>query len=519
MKILAAFTILLFQISFFAEGQLTWQKRYDFGSIGTSIRQTNDGNFIVLSYRNATLDSSAVYLVKINGAGDTLWTSGHLAAGNFLCNSIEEISDSGFIITGTTNINGTAGFDFFLLRTDSTGNMLWAKTYGGNGFQYSFSVQETHDGGFIFGGLSASSGLYNDYYIIKTDAYGDTLWTRTYGGTMNDVLQSVQECPDKGFILLGYSQSFGAGGDDMLMVKADSIGNFVWAKVFGGSADEGEYQGSPLAQTTDNGFVVLTSAKSFGATPTGIYLLKMDSSGNIIWHKLISGNGAYNGFSIVQTPDTGYIITGSITTAGSKTCLIKTNSVGDTLWTRVFGDVSYQVGYSVQPVADSGYIISGWTNNTAGGLQEIYIIKTDANGNSVCDQSSPGATISNPPTIISNVQPSLYSANSFVLNLPTSVVRGCNVTSLCQDDGVTEQMNYYSITIYPNPADKFTVISSDSEVLGIEVFNTLGERAIVQHCPPGQKKINIDLSELNSGFFLVKAETKNGSSIQKILKH
>jgi hypothetical protein len=209
------------------------------------------------------------------------------------------------------------------------GDTLWTRTYGGAGEDYAFSARQTADSGFIICGTTYSYGAgLSDIYLIKTDAAGDTEWTRTFGGAEHEHGHSVLQTADSGYVICGITHSTGAGGADVWLIRTDSRGDTLWTRTFGG--DSGDF-GHSVAQTADRGFILCGQTASFGA-------------------------GNYDAW------------------------LIKTDSLGDTLWTRTFGGGSDDVGYSVQPTTDGGYIIAGMTKSLGAGGADFYLIKTDSSG-------------------------------------------------------------------------------------------------------------------------------------------
>ncbi|MBI4722918.1 MAG: T9SS type A sorting domain-containing protein [Candidatus Stahlbacteria bacterium] len=153
------------------------------------------------------------------------WTKTYGGDGGDCGYSVQETKDSGFIITGYTYSFGAGSFDVYLIKTNSEGDTLWTRTYGGDGWDWGYSVQETKDGGFIIAGNTYSFGVgEDDVYLIRTNSAGDTLWTKTYGGDKEDGGYSVQETKDSGFIITGYTYSFGAGSYDVYLIKVDEAG-------------------------------------------------------------------------------------------------------------------------------------------------------------------------------------------------------------------------------------------------------------------------------------------------------
>ena len=222
--------------------------------------------------------------------------------------SVQQTADGGYIIAGYTESFGSGLKDVYLTRTDSEGDILWTKAYGGSGDDYGNSVQQTADGGFIIAGYTMSFGAgLNDVYLIRTDANGDLLWSKTIGGSDEDYGYNVVQTSDGGFIITGETWSFGAGGSDAYLVRTDSSGSVLWTKTFGGSNDD---FGNSIQRTADGGYIITGQTSSFGAGGYDVYLIKTNSTGDTLWTKALGESGLEIGNSIRQTTDDGYIITG-----------------------------------------------------------------------------------------------------------------------------------------------------------------------------------------------------------------
>jgi hypothetical protein len=166
-----------------------------------------------------------VYLIKVDSLGDTLWTKTYGLLLNDIGYSVQQTTDGGYIIAGETFSFGTGSSDVYLVKTDTLGNTLWTRTYGGTDWDGQPSVQQTTDGGYIIAGETFSFGSGSgDVYLVKTDTLGDTLWTRTYGGTDDDDGYSVQQTSDSGYIIAGHTKSFGAGSNDVYLIKTSVEG-------------------------------------------------------------------------------------------------------------------------------------------------------------------------------------------------------------------------------------------------------------------------------------------------------
>jgi hypothetical protein len=363
--------------------QITFERTYGGANsdVGYSVQQTSDEGYIITGYTYSFGAGGAdVWLLKTNSSGDTLWTKtygGSSGEGGF---SVQQTSDGRFIIAGGTESFGAGGPDFYLIKTNSSGDALWTRTYGGNNWDDGFSVQQTLDRGFIIAGMTYSFGAgLADVYLIKTDSLGDTLWTRTYGGTGDDAGWSVQQTLDGGFIITGRTGSFGAGSADVWLLKTNSSGDTLWTKTYGGSGGDG---GFSVQQTSNGGFIIAGRTDTSGVSLSNVYLINTNSSGDTLWTKTCGGPGRDEGSSVQQTLDGGYVIAGRTTSFGAGSgdvYLIKTDSLGDTLWTRTYGGGFDDWSDAVQQTVDGGYIIVGYTSSFGNG-GDVYLIKTDEYG-------------------------------------------------------------------------------------------------------------------------------------------
>ncbi|MBN1458033.1 MAG: hypothetical protein JXA57_00760, partial [Armatimonadetes bacterium] len=300
-----------------AQGDTLWTHVYGGteDDVGYSVRQTADGGFIVTGYTYSDgVGWSDVYLVKTNAQGDTLWTRTYGGTDRDGGVSVLQTSDGGYVVAGWTASFGTGGDDVYLIRTNAAGDTLWTRTYGGSERDEGSSVRPTTDGGFIVAGHTMSFGAGGeDFYLVKTNASGDTFWTRTYGGVNLDQGWSTQQTADGGYIIAGCTQSFGAGFWDYYLVKADSDGDTLWTRTYGGAGND---LGFAIQQTIDGGYIVVGQSESPGAGPWDILLVKTDAQGDTLWTKSFGEAVASGPSSVVQTLDSGYIVAGSKRSGG-----------------------------------------------------------------------------------------------------------------------------------------------------------------------------------------------------------
>jgi hypothetical protein len=294
--------------------------------------------------------------------------------------SVQQTVDRGYIISGITSSFGAGLSDFYLIKTDSLGDTLWTRTYGGTDLDAGYTVQQTLDGGYIFTGNSASFGPGTlSVYLIKIDPSGDTLWTRSYGGDEIDFSRSVIQTLDGGYIISGGTTSFGAGFFDVYLIKTNSQGETLWTKTYGDTAFN---VSSSVQQTFDGGYIITGWSNVISPGTYNVYLIKTDANGDTLWTRTYGGSMSSRGKSVQQTSDGGYIITGYIESISGffDVYLIKTDSNGDTLWTRTYGGAYSDEGNSVQQTSDGGYVVTGKIASSGPQSADVYLFKTDPSG-------------------------------------------------------------------------------------------------------------------------------------------
>jgi len=276
---------------------------------------------------------------------------------------VQRISDGGYIIVGRTTSFGAGSEDIFLIKTDSMGDTLWTKTYGGVKADGGFSVQLTSDKGFMVVGFTYSyDGGIVSIFLLKTDEQGNLSWLKTYGVGIG---WSGQQTSDDGYIIAGYNYQSGT------LIKTDSSGDTLWTTTFQTHVMGEAYD----VQQTENGGYILA-----GETGGLAALVKTDTQGCVLWYRHFGAKFLDRGYSVRQTQDGGYIMTGiqyirGLDESASRIFLIKTDAYGDTLWTRKLGD-NYSAGSCVRQTNDGGYIISAYED-----MIFISLIKTDSDGN------------------------------------------------------------------------------------------------------------------------------------------
>ena len=428
------------------DGEIMWSSTFGSGGsdYGYSIEQTNDGGFILTGFTNSYGEGmNDVYVVKIDSEGDTIWTRTFGGSFNDYGYSVKQTSDGGYIVTGTTESFGAGFTDVYLIKTDELGDTIWTRTYGGSSYDMGYSVIQTNDGGYLVTGETSSYGIgHKSVILIKIDSYGNRVWIRTYGGSNSDQGYSVQQTRDGGYIIAGYTNSYGAGLNDVYLVKSDADGDTIWTKTYGGSDDDYSYS---VKQTYDDGYIIAGYTSSFSAREADIYLIKTDSGGNTIWARTFGGNNYDFGRSVEQTIDEGYIVAGAydwnFEEDKGNIYVVKTNSLGDTMWTRTYGGSSCDYSMSIAKTNDNGYIVAGGTSSDDGdvtgnqGIMDCWVVRISPDDTtSEQDTTITQDTISSDPTI----QPVVFTPNGDGKNDVVEIVG--------LDESDQSEMDIYDIT-------------------------------------------------------------------------
>ncbi|MCX6641076.1 MAG: T9SS type A sorting domain-containing protein [bacterium] len=390
---------------------------------------------------------------------DTLWTRTFGGSDADIGYSVQQSSDGGYVIVGYMDYNGAV----YLIKTDAAGNEVWQRIFGEDDYAVGYSVQQTSEGGYIIAGTTSDiSPSTPDVYLIKTDATGNLIWQRTFGGSGSDWGLSVQQTTDGGYIIVGGTRSYGAGYDDVYLIKTDANGNSVWTRTFGGSDNDCGYS---VQQTSDGGYVIAGGTYSYGTGSYDVYLIKTDANGDSVWTRTFGGSNYDFGSSVQQTADGGYIIGGGTVSFGagnSDVYLIKTDAEGNLNWQHTFGGYDDDYCYRAQQTSDGGYIIAGRTDSYGAGGFDVYLIKTDAGGTPVKPWIEP-------------------------TSLPTK---------------------FTLLGAFPNPFNPSTTIRFNlpqTARVALEVFDVNGRVVGVHHVEPlqaGEQSMTFDGSALPSGVYL-----------------
>jgi uncharacterized delta-60 repeat protein len=354
-------------------GQTNWRRAY--GGTGDdeakAITPTPDGNFIVAGQTMSIgTGNVAIYLLKIKPDGDTLWTKTYGGNRTTWVNAITPTPDGNFMLAGSTNSFGAGGNDVYLLKIKPTGDTIWTKTYGGTGYDYGQAVTSTPDGNFLVAGTTFGTGKV-DVYLLKVNSNGDTLWTKKYGGIYAHFGKAITPTPDGNFIVAGSTSSIGAG-DEVYLLKIKPNGDTIWTKTYGGSDNDDAVAITP---TPDENFLVAGQTSSFGAG-SEVYLLKIKPDGDTLWTKTYEGPEPDSDYAsaIMPTPEGNFMVAGHTTFSsapGSYAYLLKVNPNGDMIWKKAY---SWCSANAISPAPETNFIAVGYTTPDSGINYHAWII-------------------------------------------------------------------------------------------------------------------------------------------------
>ncbi|WDF48081.1 T9SS type A sorting domain-containing protein [Chryseobacterium sp. KACC 21268] len=512
-------TKLLFFLTFFStinifsqSPSIQWQKAYGGSEYDQAkdIRQTSDGGYIIVGDTQSNDGDvtghhayNDIWVIKLSSNGSLQWQKAFGGSGSEEAYTIRQTSDGGYIIggwTGSTDGDITDkryyGFDFWVIKISSIGEIQWQKTFGGNNYEYVEDIHQTTDGGYIVAGWTSSfdgditdSDVDGDVngWIIKLNNTGNVEWQKTYGGTNSDYLQSIQQTPDGGYIAAGWTYSNDGdvtenkGNYDYWVLKLDNTGSIQWQKTYGGTGSDIAYS---IERTSDGGYIVGGNTESNNGDVTGskggmdYWVLKISSNGTKEWQKTLGGSSYDEMHKIHQTTDGEYILTGrSFSTNGDVTgnhggadfWVVKLNSLGTIKWKKTLGGSQYDQSYCLQQTNDGGYIVAGWTASTDGdttnsnyhGSADVWVVKLAADNLDVQD----------------------LSKNK-------------------------------SFTLYPNPTADILYLQSAKKIDKI-ILTDLSGKKILEETHDFTK---INLQSLQKGTYLIQIISEGKTTIEKVIK-
>jgi hypothetical protein len=504
-------TVLLLSssLTFCCYSQVTFQCVYqaNVGSWSGFLQQTTDHGYIMTGSNGYwTAGGLDIYLVKTDSMGTAQWGKSYGGSADDYANAVVQTYDGGYLAGGHTNSFGNV---MYAVKTDAAGNLVWSKTYDSGEI---FSIARTADSNYVLCAYGSSSVI-----LIKIDTAGAIIWEKRYGGAGIDVGISVEQTRDTGFVIGGYTSSFGAGGSDYYLIKTDSTGTLQWSKTFGGADEEQCYC---VHQTRDGGYILSGLSYGYGMGGNDFYVVRTDADGNMLWNKSYGEAGADYGSYIVQSDDGGYVLTGANTHTQNpySLSLLGLDQQGNILWKKGYaGSFLETWGLTIITTTDGGYAVGGYTELPPSSQPFIYLLKTDANGNGGCDFPT-DATVTIPVPLVTTPA-TVTSPGGNIAGPATAVHPGWYDGRLCLDasaDNLSRQRA--ALTVYPNPfhtAAKINSTEISSYPAILKIYNTIG--ALVKEQTISGPGAVINREGLENGIYFIRVSSDEGEWVGKII--
>ena len=474
--------------------------------------------------------------------------------------SIQQTKDGGYIVAGpTSSTNGDVtgnhgGTDYWVLKLTSNGTVSWKKCFGGTKNDVAITVQQTTDGGYIVGGYSSSndgdaSGNNggSDIWIVKLTSKGNMDWQKMLGGTNDDWFGSLRQTADGGYIVFGSTESNNGdvsknyGSADFWLIKLKDTGEISWQKTMGGSDYD---QGNVVRQTADGGYIVAGYTFSNNGDFTGnhgggdAWIAKLNSTGGIVWQKLMGGSKEDEVTNIQQTADGGFIASVSSLSANEDfsvnkgmydSWIVKMNSTGTVEWKKNLGGSKVDIIGYLHQTTDGGYIAAGYSESEDGDLAglhigeyDFWIIKLSSNGTVIWQKCLGGPLADFAYEIQQTADGGFVVCGSF--NFADNSIPGGHggddfvVVKLSTPTGLNDLELKVDFHIYPNPANNQITIKTDEKLIGSKytILNIMGQTVL-------SGKINSDntlleVGDLPGGTYLVQIQSEGGSSVLQLIK-
>jgi uncharacterized protein (TIGR02145 family) len=380
MKKLVIFVLLT--VNLVAQPDTLWTKT--FGGTDTErgnfVQKTTDNGLIIVGETQSLGEGGRdIWLIKTDSEGNEQWNRSFGGTQNDVGLSVQQTSDGGYAIVGYTNSNSAGASDIWFIKTDPEGGELWNRMYGELWDEVGNFFIQTTDGGYLIIGYKRLSGWGDrtDIWLIKTDHEGNEQWNRSFGEIYHNYGYCVRQTNDDGYIIVG-KKTIGIGNDDIWLIKTDFEGNEQWSRTFGGNQEE---EGYSVQQTLDDGYILTGYTESYGVGARDIWLIKTDSMGIEEWNETFGGAENDYGKSVRQISGGGFILTGNISSFGmgdDDVILVKVDSNGNEQWNRIFGGYSGDNGNSIQQLENNSYIIAGTTVSFGSGQGDIWLLNIES---------------------------------------------------------------------------------------------------------------------------------------------
>lgn len=494
---------------------------------GYSIVQSPDSGYVLFGSTNV-LGTSDLLLVKLDANGSIQWSRVFGGISGDYGHQIRPTSDGGYIGAGWGRSFGVGSDAVYLVKLSETGSVQWLKSFGGSLQDRGYSVCQQNDGGYVVAGRTTSfeSSIFDNMYIIRTDSNGDTLWTRVYGEFGIQRSSWIENTSDGGLITTGnITLGFGFGFGNMMLIKLNSAGDALWTKSFGGVA--GQSWGNCVKQISTGGYIAVGYTEAFGAGGRDVYVVRCDSVGSVLWSRTYGGNGDDEGQSIIEG-DNGFVIGGTTKSFGPNSgqeengYMIGIDWNGDTLWTLAIGGPEEDIIYSVEQGVSEGFVFAGLTQSLSVGTQDLYINKIGDLGEA-CNSSATPTIVGTPNTHVDTTSLTIIQndteVNSFGLSAPPLILAD---NTICFEfiSSTNEMSDLGSgMNIYPNPSNGqfFVDIPQGQQAESeLSIFELTGREVFRKRIQIGENHIYMDLN-LDSGVYIIVFRNSVSQTGRKII--
>ncbi|MBA3827675.1 MAG: T9SS type A sorting domain-containing protein [Taibaiella sp.] len=342
---------------------------------------TNDGGYIIGGLTQSQEDTVGdIIVIKTTSHIDTMWTLKYGGSRLEGANSIIQTADGGFMVSGHTEDFGARDCDAFMMKLDKNGNREWFKVYGGDYDDISEGVIELPTGEYVIAGITASygpgNGAIRHTYFIKTNSRGDTIWTRWYGGTKKDYGYSIASMVNGGFFAVGFSSSWGQGEDDAWLLQLKDNGDTLRTRLYKNGGNSRFLQ---IISTIDKGYIIAGyTSTAISGTLQG-WAVKLDANGNQLWEKTY-GSPAYNStFSgVTQLPNGNLIFAGTSDQVDStgNASIVTTDANGTLISNSVYGG-SHSYARCIASQGNNSYLAAGLTDQAGDQAGDLYYLEMD----------------------------------------------------------------------------------------------------------------------------------------------
>ncbi len=399
--------------------------------------------------------------------------------------SIVVDSDGSNLITGSVNLGGTFDSDLYLLKTDSNGNVVWNKTYIKPGIDWGICLKRIPSDGYIISGYTSRGAGGYDVLLMKIDSLGNEVWSKTFGGSDWDFGNSVDILPDGGFMVAGETYSYGQGNADMYLIRTNSSGDTLWTKTMGYT---GEDRASCVKTTTDGHIVITGCISDTVSHYKRISLMKLDVQGVQIWNKLYGYTLDNEGMTVLQTANGGFIIGGYTSKADStqkNAYVMRTDAQGDSLWSQYYQWNHDDAIHDIIENADGTLVYTGVMEGFGNSPDDMLIFKSDAAGNWLVGGSFGGASTEEGFGVKATPDGGFIavgSTNSYGSSISSIYLVKTNQLLYAKDSiiySTTDIKTYQKESpcmVYPNPFKEKTniVLTEKSTNIHLELYDLMG---------------------------------------------